>query len=307
MLLDFVILGIGLVLLWKGSDYFVPTVAEIARRIGVSELVIGLTLVSACTTLPEFMASTTASYLGSSGIAVGNAVGSDITNISLILGICILVRGYTIQPGVVKRYGLILLLICFLFSFLMPGGISRIEGGILVAAFAVSMWAMSRGESAEGFKAPPKASEKPWLYVILIFVGGLVSIFLGARLLVTACLHISAAFSVLESAIGSTVVALGTSLPEFAVSLRAVTGKHEQISIGNILGANTFNLSWITGAAALINPLTFDSNLFYFNTPLMVVVTVMLLAFMRSGYTLRRWEGVIFLVIYAFFLILNLA
>lgn len=308
-MLEYILLmAVGVSLLWGGSTYFVEAAAEVARRRGVSELVIGLTLVSLTTTLPELLASTTASHLGSSGVAVGNAVGSDITNIALILGLCMTVREYTTEKVMVKRYGLFLLMVCLLYCGIVWGGISRVDGGILLAGFFVYIWFTwftARKEPVSSETAPSLLYGCPAWKIALAFAGGIGAIFAGAQCLVHSSLSLSREVGILESAIGSTVVALGTSLPEFSVSLRAVMGRHGQISLGNIIGANTVNLLSVTGASALINPLTLDRNLLYFNTPLMVVVTVLLLAFMQTGYTLRRWEGVVFLFIYGFFVVQN--
>jgi cation:H+ antiporter len=299
VLTDIILIGLGFALLVKGSDYFVAGAAQIAKKVGVSELVIGLTLVSASTTLPEFMASTTASYLGSSGIAVGNAVGSDITNIALILGVCMIIREYSIQRDVFNRYGSALLVVCVLFCGILPHGISRVDGLVLVAVFPVYIWFTVRKDIAND-RVPAQIPDTPVIKLILAFGGGIAAIFIGARFLVESSMNIAEVLQVHESAIGSTIVALGTSLPEFAVSVRAVTKNHGYMSVGNILGANTLNLVWVTGASALINPLTLDRNLLYINVPVMLVVTGLLLVFMRMG-TLKRWHGIVFVVLYAVF------
>lgn len=310
MITDIVIIGVGFIFLWKGSEYFVMAAAEIAKKIGVSDLVIGLTLVSFSTTLPEFTASVIGSYLGSGGIAVGNAVGSNITNIALILGTCMIIEGYTVEPVVLKRYGGVLLLVCILFCGLSVNGIHRVEGGVLLVLFFAYLIVLSKGKhtrrqimevSLELEDVPKESAVK----VGIKFVGGALAIFFGARYLVGSAINIAIALNVFESAIGSTIVALGTSLPEFAVSLRALKENFEEISVGNILGANTFNILWVVGAAALVNPLTLDKNLLYFNIPVMVGVTVLLLAFMRMGYVLRRWQGIVFVVLYVLFVVNN--
>ncbi len=306
MIGDIIIIGFGFFLLWKGSEYFVTAAAEIAKRIGVSDLVIGLTLVSASTTLPEFMTSVTASHLGSGGIAVGNAVGSNVTNIALILGTCMIIEGYSFEPLVLKRYGFTLLLVCFMFVFFVFGNISRIEGSILLTLFFVYLWGLSREkhtrrEILEVSTELKHISVEPEWKVALKIAGGGAAIFVGARLLVGSAINIAVALGVFESAIGSTIVALGTSLPEFAVSLRALREDYEEISVGNILGANTFNILWVIGFSAIVNPLKLDANLLYFNIPMMIGITVLLLAFMSRGYKLTRWQGVVFLVLYVAF------
>ncbi|MBU7027866.1 MAG: calcium/sodium antiporter [Theionarchaea archaeon] len=310
MLLDIAVIGVGFVLLWKGAEYFVIAAADIAKRIGVSDLVIGLTLVSVSTTLPEFMASVWASHLGSGGIAVGNAVGSNITNITLILGTCMIIEGYSVEPLVLKRYGIALLLICLLFSFFAIGDVSQVEGGFLLVLFFVYLWFLmrekhTRREVMEVSIELEDIRVEPVWKVGLKFVGGGAAIFIGARYLVVSALNIAVTLGVFESAIGATIVALGTSLPEFAVSLRALKEDFEQISVGNILGANTFNVLWVVGFAALVNPLTLDTNLLYFNIPMMMGVTVLLLVFMRMGYQLKRWQGILFVFVYVFFVVNN--
>jgi cation:H+ antiporter len=309
MILDIAIIGIGFVLLWKGSEYFVTAAAEIAKRIGVSDLVIGLTLVSASTTLPEFMASVTASHLGSGGIAVGNVVGSNITNIALILGTCMILEGYAVEPLVLKRYGTSLLMVCVLFIIFVFGNIVRIEGIILLILFFAYLFFLSREkhtrrEIMEVSVELEDIPREPVWKMAAKFVGGGVGIFLGAKGLVGSALNIATTLHVHESAIGATIVALGTSLPEFAVSLRALKEDYEQISVGNILGANTFNILWVIGFSAIINPLQLDTNLLYFNIPLMMGVTVLLLIFMKMR-QLKRWQGILFLGLYAFFVVKN--
>lgn len=310
MIVDVAIIGVGFLLLWKGSEYFVTAAAEIAKRIGVSDLVIGLTLVSASTTLPEFMASVMASHVGSGGIAVGNVVGSNVTNIALILGTCMIIEGYSVEQLVLKRYGITLLLVCVLFIFFVVQGVSRLEGGVLLALFFLYLLILSREkhtrrEIMEVSIELEDILKEPAYKMIAKFVIGGVAIFFGARWLVGSALNIAVNLHVFESAIGATIVALGTSLPEFAVSLRALKEDFEQISVGNILGANTFNILWVIGFSALVNPLQLDTNLLYFNIPLMMGVTVLLLVFMRMGYRLRRWQGVLFLGLYIFFVIKN--
>ncbi|MBU7046878.1 MAG: calcium/sodium antiporter [Theionarchaea archaeon] len=310
MILDIAVITVGFVFLWKGSEYFVTAAAEIAKRIGVSDLIIGLTLVSASTTLPEFMASVMASHLGSGGIAVGNAVGSNITNIALILGTCMIIEGYSVEPLVLKRYGLTLLVVCLFFVVLVFNNISRIEGSILLALFFLYLLILSREkhtrrEIKEVSIELEDIQMEPVSKVLIKFVGGGVAIFVGARGLVGSALNIAMTLGVFESAIGATLVALGTSLPEFAVSLRALKEDYEQISVGNILGANTFNILWVVGFSALVHPLVLDTNLLYFNIPIMIGITSLLLIFMRMGYTLKRWQGIVFLALYIFFVVKN--
>jgi cation:H+ antiporter len=190
------------------------------------------------------------------------------------------------------------------------GDITRIEGIMLLSIFVVYLVILSKEKHSrrEMREVSVEMSgipvESAWKVVARLVLGG-ATVFIGARGLVSSAISIAATLNVLESAIGATIVALGTSLPEFAVSLRALKENYEQISVGNILGANTFNILWVIGFASLINPLNLDTNLLYFNVPLMIGITVLLLIFIRTGYQLKRKEGVIFLLIYMLFLIIN--
>jgi cation:H+ antiporter len=189
-------------------------------------------------------------------------------------------------------------------------GISRVEGGVLLALFFAYLVILSREKHTrrEIMEVSIELEDIPrdpvWKMAVR-FAGGGAAVFIGARYLVGSALNIAEALHVAESAIGATIVALGTSLPEFAVSLRALKEDFEQISVGNILGANTFNILWVIGFAGLVNPLQLDRNLLYFNIPLMMTVTVLLLVFMRMGYRLTRWQGLVFVVLYGFFVVNN--
>ena len=221
-----------------------------------------------------------------------------------------ILEGYKVEPLVLKRYGIALLSVCLLFVLFAMGGITRIEGVLLLSIFVGYMIILSREkhtrrEMREATKEMRGIPVEPSWKVVGRLLIGVASVFIGARLLVDSAISIAASLNVLESAIGSTIVALGTSLPEFAVSLRALRENYEQISVGNILGANTFNMLWVIGFSALINPLELDRNLLYFNVPVMIGITILLLIFIRTGYQLKRKEGIIFILIYILFLIKN--
>jgi cation:H+ antiporter len=310
MITDLIFIGIGFVLLWKGSDFFVKASAEIAKKVGVSDLVIGLTLVSASTSLPELMVSVIASFRGAGGIAVGNVVGSNITNIALILGICMILEAYSVEPLVLRWHGSGLFLVSSLFIIFVLGDVSRTEGVILFSLFFVYLWALSKEKHSKreimeiSSEVAAMRAGRGWKTAIEFVIGG-IAIFIGARLLVNSAVHIAEALHVCESAIGATIVAFGTSLPEFAVSLRALKEGYEQIMVGNILGSNIFNILLVIGASAMVSPLVLDTNLLYFNIPLMMGVTVLLLAFMKMRYQLERWQGMLFVMLYIFFIFYN--
>ncbi len=306
---------IGLVILIKGSDFFVGSAAFIARHFGISQLIIGLTLVSMGTSLPELGASVYASYKGEGGIAIGNVVGSNIANIALVLGICLLLRRIYIKRQLLKRDGYVMIGVTLLFTLLafggMAGGVTRLEGLLLMVIFAtylIILYRQTKGEmgnTRNNADKRIKKKEKGLGKEILKLVIGCVGIIIGAQLLVESAVEIAKAFSISGTVVGSTIIAIGTSLPELAVSLTAIMKKHEGISIGNIIGSNIFNILWVVGAAALVGDMVVDSMLLHTHIPIMLIVAFLLIIFMSTKRVLVRWEGAVFVAIYAVFLMLN--
>jgi cation:H+ antiporter len=302
----------GLAILIKGSGFFVGSSAFVARHFGVSRLIIGLTLVSMGTSLPELGASVYASYAGEGEIAVGNVVGSNIANIALVLGACILLRQITIKKKMIRRDGLIMLGVTLLFIFLVIGGVKRWEGLILMVIFATYILLLYKHnktdkedeelcELSDRF-CPKESSLKVEIVKLTI---GCIGVFLGSKLLVDSAVDIAQTFSISQSVIGSTLIAFGTSVPELAVSMTAILKRLEDISIGNIIGSNIFNILWVIGAAALVANLAVDEILLYTNIPIMLSVSALLLIFMAVRGKLERWQGIIFVAIYVVFIFLN--
>ncbi len=302
----------GLAILIKGSDFFVGSSALVARHFGVSRLIIGLTLVSMGTSLPELGASVYASYAGEGEIAVGNVVGSNIANIAIVLGACILLRQIRIKKKMIRRDGLIMLGVTILFIFLVIGGVRRWEGLILMIIFVIYILLLYKHNKTDredeelceiSDRFCPKESNLKVEYVKLI--AGCIGVFLGSKLLVDSAVDIAQTFSISQSVIGSTLIAFGTSVPELAVSMTAILKRLEDISIGNIIGSNIFNILWVIGVAALVANLAVDEILLYVNIPIMLIVSALLLIFMAVRGKLERWQGIIFVAIYVVFIFLN--
>ncbi len=308
MMLTLILLAAGLVILAKGSDLFIDSSTAIARHFGVTEFIVGLTLVSVGTSLPEFGASVYASYHGSGGIAVGNIVGSNIANIALILGISVLFRSIKTSKVMVKRDGYVMLAVSLLFAGIVIGGVSRLDGLILIACFAIYMrllYVQRRSDDcAPDAGSRTSAGNKVSKEVIKLAAGG-AGVFLGAKLLVDSAMVIALAIGVSESIIGVTLVAFGTSVPELAVSISAIRKNCEDLFIGNIIGSNIFNILWVGGVASLVGPLAVDDVLLRFSVPVMIFVAALLLVFMRTGWKLERWEGAVFVALYAGFICFN--
>ncbi|HEX59929.1 MAG TPA: calcium/sodium antiporter [Methanomicrobia archaeon] len=297
---SFVLLFTGLFTLVVAADVFVESSAAVARRFNISEMVIGLTLVAFGTSAPELATSLYAAAVGSSGIAVGTVVGSNITNVA-ILGICAAIVPLATDENVV-RDGLVVLSISLLLAVLAFQGISRWEGCVLIVAFVSYMAALRMRGGVTMQDENIRFSGV--LEFLKLCLGGF-GIFLGAKLMVDSAVSIAAFFNILESVIGSTLIAFGTSAPELAVSVNAAVKRHGGISVGNILGSNIFNAALIVGLSSLVRPLGIDDALFFWNIPMMLFTAALLLIFIRTKHELSRLEGIVLIATYVVFLCVN--
>ena len=314
----------GFVLLLFGAEYLVRGAVSLARRLNVSPMIIGMTIVAYGTTSPELVVSLQAAIDGLPGISVGNVVGSNIANILLILGLSAVIFPIVVKPKTLYRDAAVMMGSALLFTALALNGIiSRWQGALMVAALIVfSIYAFQaerkRGkandpgdlpeELADEFKDPPQAT---WLAVLSI-VGGVASVVVGAKLLVTAAVTTARYFGVGEEVIGLTIVAAGTSLPEVATSIAASVRGERDIAVGNVVGSNIFNLLLVLGAAAVVAPggIVVPPAALTFDLPVMVAVSVACLPIFFNGYAIKRWEGAVFVgyyFAYAAFLILDAA
>lgn len=312
MLTAVLLFALGLILLIKGGDWFVDGAVGVAHRFGVPELIIGATVVSIGTTLPEIMVSATSALQGHGEIAYGNAIGSIICNTALIAALTI-----TIRPSQVEKRSLLSPVLFFfaaasyyLFNAYVLGGFSRLSGGVLLTMFVLYMLFTIR----QGLKNPVPAEENaaeelPLRRYLLLLVVGAALIALGANLLVDNGILIAQGLGVPESVIALTFVALGTSLPELVTAITSLTKGHGALSLGNIIGANLFNLVAVSGVSILLSPfaLPAEKTIAGYNASLVVDLPVMVLVMglltlpaLLKG-KLSRWQGVTLLAIYAAF------
>ena len=310
MILDIVYILLGLALLVKGGDYLVDGSVAIAKRAKLSEMVIGLTVVGFGTSMPELLVSAQSALMGNSGIAIGNVVGSNISNIALILGLTSIVNVIPAQKITLKIDLPFMLLSLVLFvAIAMTGFVGRVAGviGVLMLICFVSYQVrQSRKAEAALAKENPKAQDeaKPmalWKALLLVIVSFLAMVF-GANILVEGASNIARLIGVTDRVIGLTIVAIGTSLPElFSSVMAAVKGKTD-MAIGNIIGSVTFNILCVIGVSSIITPIM-DTNIgFAFDYALMVFLGVLLWVFLRSKHLLERWEGVVLTLIYVAYL-----
>ena len=319
MLVPVLLFVLGLALLIKGGDWFVDGAVGLAHRFHLPELLIGATVVSIGTTLPEVMVSAQAALEANSGISYGNAIGSVICNTSLIAALTVAIR-----PSKVEKSMLRLPVAAFFIAALYYAGVAytvgrfeRWNGLLLLAMFLVYMVVtvlQMKRQPAAGGEAPEAAGEEPqkerplWLELVMLVVGA-AAIALGANLLVDNGTKIAAALGVPDSVIGLTMVALGTSLPELVTAITSLAKGHGALSLGNIVGANLFNLVLVSGTAITIHPFEIPTEklLAGHNASLLVDLPVMLAvmlilcvpSLLRGK--LARWQGVLLLCIYAAF------
>jgi cation:H+ antiporter len=303
---------IGLVLLVLGAESLVRGASKIASAIGISPLIVGLTVVSFGTSAPELAVSLGSALTGNADIAVGNVVGSNILNILFILGLASLVLPLVVHQQLVRVDVPIMVvasLLVLLFGW--DGNLSKWEGAILVAmgiGYIALLIRLSKKEKSKAvlkeyqdeYGETPKLNKKRlWLQPVLV-VAGLALLLLGSKLMVEAAVDIAEAFGVSQLIIGLTVIAVGTSLPEAATSLIASYRKAEDIAVGNAVGSNIFNLFFILGLTALLAPggVPVNANALSFDIPVMTAVAVACLPFFLHGYRLDRWKGGVFLLYY---------
>lgn len=300
------ILVLGLVLLYFGAEGLVRGSSSLALRLGVGPLLVGLTVVAFGTSTPELVVSLKAAYLGQGDISVGNVVGSNICNIGLILGFCALIIPIKVASQIVRVDTPIMIGVTALaMALLYDGALTRFEGIILFilllvyVLFSIRLARKQVSDPLTGeFSEEIKISKWGTWEDIAFIVGGLVMLVFGARFLVEAAIDIAKAFGLSEAVIGLTIVAVGTSLPEFATSLVAALKKEADIAVGNIVGSNIFNILGILGISSAVTPLS-SAGITAIDLGVMMLFALVLWIFSRTGHLLTRFEGFLMLAGYA--------
>ena len=300
----------GFFLLFFGGDWLVNGGVALARRFRISPLVIGMTIVAFGTSAPELLVSLVSAIKGSSGIAIGNVVGSNIANIGLILGLTAMIYPIETDNRKVTANGLIMILASLLLlAFSLRGGISRVEGLILFVCLllftVISIWKgrVRHQDEASEYSDGNKVM-KPILALLLVALSCVMLSF-GADFLVDGATSMAKALGVSDKVIGLTIVALGTSLPELAASVAAAIKKEMDISIGNIIGSNIFNILCVLGVSASVRPIGFDFIQYRADYIIMLMFAVGLLLFIspwKSIGRLGRTAGIVLFLGYAFYI-----
>ncbi len=307
MLLSLGLIVLGLIFLVWGADRFVAGASATARNFGVSPLIIGLTVIGFGTSAPEMVVSAVAAFKGNPGLAVGNAVGSNIANIALIIGISAMIVPLHIQSSVLKREYPVLIVVTLLSLVLMFDlFLGRTNGIILlIALFAMTttMAFIGMNDGENDIIEDEYASEIPSDMSTRVALGwtllGMIILPISSQILVLGAVDIATRLGVSDVVIGLTIVAIGTSLPELAASIAAVIKKEHDLVVGNIIGSNMFNLLGVLGIAATIAPTPVSDVVLYRDMLFMTVLTVILLlmSFGRDGKgIIHRWEGVLLFI-----------
>ncbi len=295
----------GLVLLFGGGHLLVDGSVRLARTLRINSIIIGLTVVALGTSMPEFLVSLIAALRGEADIALGNIVGSNVSNLGLILGLSALVRPIDVNLRILKfEIPLVIAISIYFWLICLNGDLSRMDGLSLALGFLVYLFFVIKAARKGSRQYDEKFDELPpehrrVLKDIAFIVAGIVGLSYGASWLVDSASEISVRFGVSQLTLGLTVVALGTSLPELATSLVAALKREGDISIGNIIGSNIFNMMAVAGPTALVSPLSVTDELTSNQIPIMVVLTLILVPIVRSGKRISRGEGALLLAFYA--------
>ncbi|WP_246939523.1 calcium/sodium antiporter [Bacillus pinisoli] len=311
--MTYVLLLVGFALLIKGADYFVEGSSSIAKSLQVSPLLIGLTIVAFGTSSPEATVSIVAAIEENAGVAIGNVVGSNIFNITFVVGITALINPLVVENTTIRKeipftllasVALFILISDVSLQYVSDNFITRSDGLVLLLFFAIFLYYIfeiaRKNRSQEN--RTETLQERRWARNILFTLGGLAAIIFGGDLVVNNATKIAFAFGMSETLVGLTIVAVGTSLPELITSVTAAYKKASDIALGNIVGSNIFNILFVLGAASTISPLPVDDKIF-FDVTLMIILTIILLIFSRTSFRIGKREGIALAIAYILYMI----
>ena len=312
MLLNIILLVIGFILLIKGADYLVDGSASVAKRFKISNLAIGLTIIAFGTSAPELIVNIFSSIAGSSDIGMGNIIGSNISNILLILGIAAIICNLEVDDSIVKSQIpfsiLSVMALLFLINSTMLNnrgvdGLLRSDGLILLLFFIIFLYftfSLSKKKSQEVEKIKIFSNAKSIIFII----GGTIALFIGGKLIIDSSTALALSFNLSEAFIGLTIVALGTSLPELAASIAAARKKQMQMAVGNVIGSNIFNILWVLGLSSIIKPIEYNPAM-NFDIIFLIFISLLLflLIFMGKKHYFTKKEGYILVFLYLVYMI----
>ncbi len=307
--MNLVLVILGLVALWQGTDFALEGALRISSRFGVSRGFVGLTVLAIGTGLPELVVGVVGGMeqlagVEASGVVVGNMTGSVVTQGAVVLGVSGLLSHLRLAPRMIRRDGIILLLAIGLFALVgSDGRIVRSEGAVLIVGYAIYLVALFQAERSG--KDAPKPTEGRAIVDLLTVTLGLATVVVAAHVVIVNAISIADDWNVSQTVVGIFLVGAGTSLPELALSVRAAAKGQSSMSVGNVIGSNTFDLMVPVGASSAIFPLTVSRDVMIIDIPVMAIVTVTALVFFIRKKGLQKGEALTLLVMYGAYLILR--
>ena len=311
MLIDALGLIAGLIALFLGGEWLVKGAARLARSLGVSPMIIGLTIVAIGTSMPELLVSVGAAISGSSDLSIGNIVGSNIANIGLILGLAALIYPISVHVTLVRREIPIMILVALLAYFLFRDGLISARNGIVLlvglVAFISFMVYSARRQRQENNNQLSLEDEIELQAIkrgreIIRVIAGIVILMMGAQLTVGGAVGLARALGVSELVIGITLIAFGTSLPELVTTLVGALRKQSDLALGNVVGSNIINILAVLGMTAVVRPIQVSEQIVYFDGLVMLGFSLLLLPFVANR-RLSRWEAAFFVIAYVVYVI----
>jgi len=308
--------GVGV--LYFGAEWLVKGSSRLAASLGVSPIVVGLTVVSMGTSAPELVISVVASLSGNPDLAIGNVMGSNLANVGLVLGISAILRPLHVSTRVVTReVGVMIFITVALLPMIWDHHIGRFEGVLLVTMLVFYLTYALRSSKTEGTEVPHESGEdatqeggglSSWTIGrdVGFIVLGVVGLVLGAFVIRESALALAEAMGISELVIGLTLVSIGTSLPELATCAVAALRNEADIAVGNILGSNVFNIAGVLGITSIISPLEFSPEVVRLEYPAVLAITILMVPIVRHRLVIRRREGVALLSAYVFLLVFAL-
>lgn len=303
--MSFILLLVGFIFLIKGADYFVEGSSNIAKKFKISPMIIGLTIVAMGTSMPELSVSVTSSLIGKNDMSLANVVGSNMFNILMALGVSSLIINLPIKKDSIKfdipfLIGIGISLLLMLFDLKL----SIFEGLILIGIFIFYLWKTLKPILKKKDKDIKENEEKnkSIFKMIVISLVGIIGIIIGGDMVVDNASKIAEIFGMSQNLIGLTIVAVGTSLPEFVTSIMAIKKGENEIAIGNVVGSNIFNILLILGVSSVVNPLMVNI-VGLIDVLFMIVSSILLYLFVRKNKNLNRYQGITFILLYVGYII----
>jgi cation:H+ antiporter len=312
--MTYILLVVGFVLLIKGADYFVEGASNIAQLLKVPPILVGLTIVAFGTSSPEATVSIIAALEGSSEVSLGNVVGSNILNITLVIGITAMINPLKVESETIRKeipFTLLASIVLWVFisdvalQNLDTNLITRNEGIILLlflSIFLYYIYEVARNSRSSSTVEEVNNEGITWGKNLVFTIAGMAAIIFGGEMVVDNATQIALTIGMSETLVGLTIVAIGTSLPELITSITAALKKKTEIALGNIVGSNIFNILFVLGISSTISPLAVDNKIFT-DVVYMIILTVLLLIFSRTKYKISKIEGAVLVVVYVGYLI----